>query len=141
MTTARDLMTVDVRCIPASETLDRAAQLMRDHNIGALPVKGSDGTLTGIVTDRDIVVKVLAAGKDAADVTAGDLADGRPRTVSADADADAAEAVRVMSDARIRRLVVVDDGEPVGVITEADLARHLPADQFASFASSVYAKG
>ncbi|MFC0849940.1 CBS domain-containing protein [Streptomyces noboritoensis] len=139
MTTARDLMTVDVRCIPASETLDRAAQLMRDHSIGALPVKGSDGTLTGIVTDRDIVVKVLAAGKDAADVTAGDLADGRPRTVSADA--DAAEAVRVMSDARIRRLVVVDDGEPVGVITEADLARHLPADQFASFASSVYAKG
>ncbi|GGP62390.1 CBS domain-containing protein [Streptomyces melanogenes] len=139
MTTARDLMTVDVRCIPASETLDRAAQLMRDHNIGALPVKGSDGTLTGIVTDRDIVVKVLAAGKDAADVTAGDLADGRPRTVSADA--DAAEAVRVMSDARIRRLVVVDDGEAVGVITEADLARHLPADQFASFASSVYARG
>ncbi|WHM40174.1 CBS domain-containing protein [Streptomyces sp. BPTC-684] len=139
MTTARDLMTVDVRCIPASETLDRAAQLMRDHSIGALPVKGSDGTLTGIVTDRDIVVKVLAAGKDAADVTAGDLADGRPRTVSADA--DAAEAVRVMSDARIRRLVVVDDGEPVGVITEADLARHLPADQFASFASSVYARG
>ncbi|WP_371650342.1 MULTISPECIES: CBS domain-containing protein [unclassified Streptomyces] len=138
MTSARDLMTVDVRCIPASETLDRAAQLMRDHNIGALPVKGSDGTLTGIVTDRDIVVKVLAAGKDAADVTAGDLADGKPRTVSADA--DAAEAVRVMSDARIRRLVVVDDGEPVGVITEADLARHLPADQFASFASSVYAE-
>ncbi|MFI1102336.1 CBS domain-containing protein [Streptomyces melanogenes] len=139
MTTARDLMTVDVRCIPASETLDRAAQLMRDHNIGALPVKSGDGTLSGIVTDRDIVVKVLAAGKDAADVTAGDLADGRPRTVSADA--DAAEAVRVMSDARIRRLVVVDDGEPVGVITEADLARHLPADQFASFASSVYARG
>lgn len=139
MTTARDLMTVDVRCIPASETLDRAAQLMRDHNIGALPVKGSDGALTGIVTDRDIVVKVLAAGKEAADVTAGDLADGRPRTVPADA--DAAEVVRVMSDARIRRLVVVDDGEPVGVITEADLARHLPADQFASFASSVYARG
>ncbi|OAR26883.1 CBS domain-containing protein [Streptomyces sp. ERV7] len=139
MTTARDLMTVDVRCVPASETLDRAAQLMRDLNIGALPVRGSDGTLTGIVTDRDIVVKVLAAGKEAAEVTAGDLADGRPRTVSADA--DAAEAVRVMSDARIRRLVVVDDGEPVGVITEADLARHLPADQFASFASSVYARG
>ncbi|MFD9485167.1 CBS domain-containing protein [Streptomyces sp. NPDC059991] len=138
MTSARDLMSVDVRCIPASAALDRAAQLMRDHNIGALPVKGSDGTLTGIVTDRDIVVKVLAAGKDAADVTAGDLADGKPRTVSADA--DAAEAVRVMSDARIRRLVVVDDGEPVGVITEADLARHLPADQFASFASSVYAE-
>ncbi|MFF1482152.1 CBS domain-containing protein [Streptomyces sp. NPDC058301] len=139
MTTARDLMTVDIRCIPASETLDRAAQLMRDHNIGALPVKNSDGTLTGIVTDRDIVVKVLAAGKEAAEVSAGDLAEGTLRTVSADA--DAAEAVRVMSDARIRRLVVVDDGEPVGVITEADLARHLPADQFASFASSVYARG
>ncbi|MET9359447.1 CBS domain-containing protein [Streptomyces sp. NPDC006632] len=137
MTTARDLMTADVRCVPASETLDRAAQLMRDHGIGALPVKGADGTLTGIVTDRDIVVKALAAGKDAAKVTAGDLAEGGVHTV--DAGADAALAVRAMSDARIRRIVVVEDGMPVGMITEADLARKLTAETFATYAGRVYA--
>ncbi|MFI6684745.1 CBS domain-containing protein [Streptomyces sp. NPDC050485] len=137
MTTARDLMTGDLRCIPASETLDRAAQLMRDHGIGALPVRGSDGRLTGIVTDRDIVVKALAAGKDASKVTAGDLAEGPPHTV--DADAGAAAAVKAMSEARIRRIVVVEGGEPVGVITEADLARKLTAEAFASYAGRVYA--
>ncbi|MCX5383978.1 CBS domain-containing protein [Streptomyces sp. NBC_00083] len=137
MTTARDLMTADVRCVPASETLDRAAQLMRDHGIGALPVKGGDGTLTGIVTDRDIVVKALAAGKDAAEVTAGDLAEGGVHTV--DAGADATLAVRAMSEARIRRIVVVEDGTPVGMITEADLARKLTAEAFATYAGRVYA--
>ncbi|MFJ8389949.1 CBS domain-containing protein [Streptomyces sp. NPDC094438] len=137
MTTARDLMTGDLRCIPASETLDRAAQLMRDHGIGALPVRSSDGQLSGIVTDRDIVVKALAAGKDASKVTAGDLAEGRPHTVEAGADASAA--VKAMSEARIRRIVVVENGEPVGVITEADLARKLTAESFASYAGRVYA--
>ncbi|MFG2719069.1 CBS domain-containing protein [Streptomyces sp. NPDC048416] len=137
MATARDLMTADVRCVPASETLDRAAQLMRDHKIGALPVKGSDGTLTGIVTDRDIVVKALAAGKDAAEVTAGELAEGGVHTV--DAGSDATLAVKAMSEARIRRIVVVEDGNPVGMITEADLARKLTAEAFATYAGRVYA--
>ncbi|MFG3280930.1 CBS domain-containing protein [Streptomyces sp. NPDC048111] len=137
MTTARDLMTADVRCVPASETLDRAAQLMRDHGVGALPVKSSDGELSGIVTDRDIVVKVLAAGKDAAKVTAGELAEGGVHTV--DAGADASLAVKAMSEARIRRIVVVEDGTPVGMIAEADLARKLTAEAFASYAGRVYA--
>ncbi|MFE9371266.1 CBS domain-containing protein [Streptomyces sp. NPDC006711] len=137
MTTARDLMTAGVRCVPASETLDRAAQLMRDHEVGALPVKGSDGTLTGIVTDRDIVVKALASGKDASKITAGELAGGGVHTV--DAGAEAALAVRAMSEARIRRIVVVEDGLPVGMITEADLARKLTAEAFATFAGRVYA--
>ncbi|MGW2861248.1 CBS domain-containing protein [Streptomyces sp. NPDC001205] len=137
MITARDLMTADVRCVPASETLDRAAQLMRDHGIGALPVKGGDGELTGIVTDRDIVVKALAAGKDASRVTAGELTDGVVHTV--DAGAEAALAVKAMSRARIRRIVVVEDGAPVGMITEADLARKLTAEAFSSYAGQVYA--
>ncbi|CAM5499273.1 hypoxic response protein 1 [Streptomyces spiroverticillatus] len=137
MTTVRDLMTPDVRSIPATETLDRAAQLMREHHIGALPVQGSDGALTGIVTDRDIVVKCIAAGHDPSKKTAGDLAEGAP--VSVDVSADADEAVRVMSDARIRRLLVLENGSPVGMVTEADLARALPADQLVTFVSAVYA--
>ncbi|MEU8888501.1 CBS domain-containing protein [Streptomyces sp. NPDC048442] len=137
MTTVRDLMTPDVRSIPATETLDRAAQLMREHHIGALPVTGSDGALAGIVTDRDIVVKCIAAGHDPSKATAGDLAEGTPLSVDVTADSD--EAVRVMSDARIRRLLVLDDGAPVGMVTEADLARALPADQLVTFVSAVYA--
>ncbi|MCX5207161.1 CBS domain-containing protein [Streptomyces sp. NBC_00237] len=137
MTTVRDLMTPDVRSIPATETLDRAAQLMREHHIGALPVQGSDGGLTGIVTDRDIVVKCIAAGHDPSKTTAGDLAEGAP--VSVDVSADSDEAVRVMSDARIRRLLVLENGVPVGMVTEADLARALPADQLVTFVSAVYA--
>ncbi|WP_433548860.1 CBS domain-containing protein [Streptomyces sp. CA-294286] len=137
MSTVRDLMTPDVRSIPASETLDRAAQLMREHHIGALPVRGDDGSLTGIVTDRDIIVKCVAAGHDPARTTAGELAEGDP--VSVDVSADSDEAVRVMSDARIRRLLVLDGGEPVGMVTEADLARALPSDQLVAFVSAVYA--
>ncbi|HET6855773.1 MAG TPA: CBS domain-containing protein [Streptomyces sp.] len=139
MTTVRDLMTPDVRCIPATETLDRAAQLMRDHRIGALPVQNGDAELIGIVTDRDIIVKCVAAGHDPAKVTAGDLAEGAP--VSVDVSADASDAVRVMGEARIRRLLVLDGGRPAGVVTEADLARSLPAEQLAEFVSRVYATG
>ncbi|MFJ6699023.1 CBS domain-containing protein [Streptomyces sp. NPDC091272] len=137
MTTVRDLMTPDVRSIPATETLDRAAQLMREHHIGALPVTNGDGALAGIVTDRDIVVKCVAAGHDPSKVTAGDLAEGEP--VSVDVSSDCDEAVRVMSDARIRRLLVLENGTPVGMVTEADLARALPADQLVAFVSAVYA--
>ncbi|MDJ0460187.1 CBS domain-containing protein [Streptomyces sp. H27-C3] len=139
MTTVRDLMTRDVRCIPATETLDRAAQLMRDHRIGALPVQNGDKELIGIVTDRDIIVKCVAAGHDPAKVTAGDLSEGAP--VSVDVSADASDAIRVMGEARIRRLLILDNGRPAGVVTEADLARSLPAEQLADFVSRVYATG
>ncbi|GAA3379241.1 hypoxic response protein Hrp1 [Streptomyces sannanensis] len=136
MLTARDLMTGDLRVIPATETLDRAAQVMRDHDFGALPVRSSDGELTGIVTDRDIVVKCVAAGKDPSRVTAGDLAQGN--LIAVDADAGAAEAVKLMSEARVRRIVVMEAGRPVGMISEANLVRKLPANQIASFTESVY---
>ena len=58
----KDLMSPGAECIQAHETLDRAAQMMRDMNVGALPVCGSDDRLKGIITDRDIVVKCVADG-------------------------------------------------------------------------------
>ncbi|GAA2945247.1 CBS domain-containing protein [Streptomyces enissocaesilis] len=140
MTAVRDLMTPGVRCILATDTLNRAAKMMRAHRIGALPVKRSESSdeLVGIVTDRDIIVKCLAAGGDPAQITAGDLAEGAP--VAVEATVDAYEAVRVMSEARIRRLVILENGRPAGVISEADLARALPADQFAAFVIRVCAR-
>ncbi|NEE59949.1 CBS domain-containing protein, partial [Streptomyces sp. SID8455] len=91
MTTAKDIMHSGARWIPAHETLDRAAQLMREHNVGALPVSanGDSDRMVGIITDRDIVVGCVAKGHDPSKVTAGDLAQGTPRWIEAGADVNA----------------------------------------------------
>lgn len=140
MTTAADIMHPGARWVPATETLDRAAQLMRELGVGALPVSDvndPDQRMCGIVTDRDIVVECVAAGHDPARVTAGDLCRGTPRWISADA--DLAEVLDEMEGNQIRRLPVVDDGKRlVGLISEADLAHHLSDDQLAQFVERVY---
>lgn len=137
MTKARDMMHQGVRWIPATETLDRAAQLMREMNVGALPISDADERLCGIVTDRDIVVNCVAEGHDPAKCTAGDLAQGTPRWI--DANADVTEVVREMSEHRIRRLPVIENKKLVGMISEADLGRSLSDDQIAEFVAKVYA--
>lgn len=139
MTTARDIMHRGAQWIPAHETLDRAAQLMRELNVGALPISDADERLCGILTDRDIVVGCVAMGHDPSKVTAGDMAQGTPRWIDADADVD--EVLHEMQDHRIRRLPVIENKRLVGMISEADLARHLPEDQIASWVEQVYARG
>ena len=136
MTTARNMMHPGVECVPETETLDRAAQLMREHNVGSLPICGSDNRLTGIITDRDIVVKCIATGHDPSKMTAADLAQGAPIWVSADASED--DVLDLMEDGLIRRLPVIEDHELVGMISEADLATHLPADKIAAYTNTVY---
>lgn len=134
--TVKDLMKAGVRCVEAHETLDRAAQMMRDMNVGALPICGSDDRLKGIITDRDIVVKCVAHGRDPSQVTAGELATGLV-WVSSDATVD--EALAKMEQNQIRRLPVIENGRIVGMISEADLSRHLPDDKLAEFVHRVYA--
>ncbi|MFF2849309.1 CBS domain-containing protein [Streptomyces sp. NPDC058001] len=138
MTTAGDIMHRGAQWIPAHETLDRAAQLMRDLNVGALPISDENERLCGILTDRDIVVGCVAMGHDPAKVTAGDLAQGTPRWV--DSGADVSEVLHEMQGHQIRRLPVVQDKRLVGMISEADLAKHLSEDQIATWVESVYAK-
>ncbi|AOT58596.1 MULTISPECIES: CBS domain-containing protein [Streptomyces] len=138
MTTARDIMHTGAHWIPAHETLDRAAQLMRDHKVGALPIADENERLCGIVTDRDIVVKCVAAGHDPSRVTCGDIAEGTPRWI--EASADVSEVLNEMRGHQIKRLPVIENKRLVGIISEADLARHLPDDQVAEFAQSVYAR-
>lgn len=86
MTTAKDIMHTGAQWIPAHETLDRAAQLMREHHVGALPISasGEQDRMIGILTDRDIVLDCVAVGHDPSKVTAGDLAHGTPRWIDAD---------------------------------------------------------
>ncbi|MEV7086726.1 CBS domain-containing protein [Streptomyces sp. NPDC093085] len=137
MTTAKDIMHSGARWIPAHETLDRAAQLMRELDVGALPIADTDERLMGILTDRDIVVGCVARGHDPAKVTAGEMAHGTPRWI--DSEATVEEVLTEMEDHRIRRLPVIEDKRLVGMISEADLARHLTEIQIAAWAGRIYA--
>ncbi|MFF3699208.1 CBS domain-containing protein [Streptomyces sp. NPDC002221] len=127
MTTARDIMTADTECIGAEETVLLAAQKMTELGAGALPICGTDNKLKGMLTDRDIVVKVLGAGKDPASCTAGELAQGEAVTVGADD--DASEILRTMTAHKVRRLPVIDGHNLIGIVAQADAARALPDPQ------------
>ena len=138
MTKAADIMHPGAQWIPATETLSRAAQLMREMDVGALPISDSDERLCGILTDRDVVVGCVAQGGDPSRMTAGDLAKGTPRWISAEA--DVSEVLQEMEQHRIRRLPVIDKNKRlVGMISEADLAHHLSDDQIGEFVERVYA--
>ncbi|MFE2285110.1 CBS domain-containing protein [Streptomyces sp. NPDC059443] len=139
MTTAGEIMHPGAQWIPATETLDRAAQLMARLNVGALPISDTNERLCGILTDRDIVVGCVAKGHDPSKITAGDMAKGTPRWI--DAGADVSEVLAEMQGHQIRRLPVIKDKRLVGMISEADLAKHLSEEQIAGWAEAVYAKG
>ncbi|HET9564180.1 MAG TPA: CBS domain-containing protein [Mycobacterium sp.] len=138
MTTARDIMHAGATCIGERETLDAAAQHMRDLGVGALPICGDDDRLHGMLTDRDIVVKGLAAGLDPATTTVGQLAHGN--TYYVDADADIQEMLDVMEEHQVRRLPVIDDHRLVGIVSEADIARHLPEHAIVQFVKAICAQ-
>ncbi len=127
MTTAREIMTEGAECIGAEESVLEAAQKMTRMGVGALPICGTDDRLKGMLTDRDIVVKVLGAGRNPAEVKAGELAQGEAVTIGADD--DAAEIMRTMSEHRVRRLPVIDGHRLVGIVAQADVARALPDPQ------------
>ena len=101
-----------------------AARKMADLGVGALPVCGEGDRLTGMVTDRDIVVQCLATGGDPATTTAGSLARGKPVTIGADDPVE--EALRTMASHQVRRLPVVDGHDLVGMLSQADIARAMP---------------
>ncbi|MBK8459917.1 MAG: CBS domain-containing protein [Micropruina sp.] len=117
----REVMTKDAVCIGEDETITTAAEKLALGEFGALPICGHDGRLMGMVTDRDIVVRVIARHLDPALVTAGALAEGKPITIGADDSLE--EAQRIMSEHLVRRLPVIDGHVLVGMLSQADLAR------------------
>ncbi|GAA1636300.1 hypoxic response protein Hrp1 [Nonomuraea maheshkhaliensis] len=137
MTAARDIMHQGVECIGEHETLTFAAQRMHELDVGALPICGDDDRLHGIITDRDIVLKCVAAGGDPTTMTAGELAQGKPITVEAEADLQ--QVLRTMEQHRIRRLPVIDEHRLAGMISEADLARNLPEEMVGHFVEVICA--
>ncbi|MGW7103444.1 CBS domain-containing protein [Streptomyces sp. NPDC054838] len=124
MTTAREIMTEGADCIGEDESVLEAARKMTDLGVGALPICGNDDRLKGMLTDRDIVVKVLGQGKDPADTKAGELAQGEAVTIGADDDAQ--EILRTMREHKVRRLPVIDGHRLVGMVAQADVAQALP---------------
>src|SRR5215213_9177957 len=95
--TARDIMSPDCECIGENDTALDAAKRLAELNVGSMPICGEDDRLKGMLTDRDIVVKVLAQGKDPGQVRAGELGAGDGQTVTIGADDSVEEALRTMS--------------------------------------------
>ncbi|MFI5527451.1 CBS domain-containing protein [Kitasatospora sp. NPDC051853] len=140
MSMARDIMHPGAECVREEQTLAEAARIMKERDVGALPICGEAGKLLGILTDRDIVLRCVADGRDPGSVTAGELAQGRPMVVEADEDTE--QVLRVMEQYRVRRLPVINhpEHELVGMISEADIARGMPQERVAEFVSAICAE-
>ena len=115
----RELMTTDVATARLDNTLDNIARMMKEEDVGAIPVL-DNGELCGIITDRDIVVRVVAEGLDPAEATVEDVLSPEIHTI--EPEADVAKAARIMSEKQIRRLPVVENGELLGVVSIGDIA-------------------
>ena len=122
----RSVMTSNPATLESSATIAEAAKLMDQRDIGnVLLVDGE--TLAGIVTDRDIAVKAVAKGLDPASATVGEIATKDPATVSPDQ--DVTKALEVMREKAVRRVPVVEDGKPVGIVALGDLSGHSQSDE------------
>jgi CBS domain-containing protein len=122
--TIRDVMTENPQSVDASATVQEAAQIMADKDIGAVLVVENDG-VQGIVTDRDIVVRVIAKG-EGPDASVREAATSDVESLSPDDSIE--DAIQKMEQADVRRLPVVEDGKPVGIVSLGDLAREKDAD-------------
>lgn len=115
----RDVMTEDLVTLPTDATVVEASLAMQQNDIGDVLVT-EGGRLAGMVTDRDIVVRAIAEGHDPMRTTIGELASDDLQTVGPDATVD--EAVAIVRTAAVRRVPVVEDGRPIGIVTIGDLA-------------------
>jgi signal-transduction protein with cAMP-binding, CBS, and nucleotidyltransferase domain len=116
----RDVMSTDPVVLQQEASIQEAAQAMREQDIGDVIVLDDSQQICGIVTDRDIAVRAVAQGRDPQSVTVGEICSRDLQTLSPDD--DVGDAVKVMSEKAIRRLPVVDNGRPVGIVSLGDLA-------------------
>lgn len=118
----RDLMTESPRTVSSDVTVVEAARVMRDDDFGLVPVVDGD-RLVGTVTDRDIAIRVVAEERDPSSTTVREIASADLVTI--DPEQELGEALRLMAQHQVRRLPVVEeDGRLVGIVAQADVARH-----------------
>jgi CBS domain-containing protein len=135
--TARDIMSPDCTCIGENDSVLAAAKRLAELDVGALPICGEDNRLKGMISDRDIVVKALAAGKDPANTRVTELSQGDGETVTIGADDPIEEALRTMSEHQVRRLPVIDGHELVGIVAQADIARNYDEDKVGDLVEAI----
>lgn len=125
---ARDIMTANPRTVTADTKLPEVARLMKDEDVGMVPVVEDGGQkLLGVVTDRDIAIRVVAEGRNPGDVRASDVMSSDVTTCRADDGVD--ELMDVMGREQLRRVPIVDErGSLVGVVAQADVVRHADDD-------------
>jgi CBS domain-containing protein len=121
--TVRDAMTPDPRCIDRSTSVVDAAHLMEAEDVGSLPVVDHDDFLVGIVTDRDVALRVVAAGRDPGSTPVGDILTENPIYAYPDEPLD--EALEQMAYRRVRRLPVVDSDRLIGMLAQADVVHEV----------------
>jgi CBS domain-containing protein len=134
-----EVMTEKPVMLQAGETLVNAARMMRDEDIGNVLVLNDDGTLCGIVTDRDIAIRAVADGKDPSKVKLEDVCSQEMITITADR--PVSEAVSLMRARALRRLPVVDADKPVGIVSIGDLAVELDANSVLASISAAEPNG
>ena len=125
---AQDIMTKNPRTVTPETDVREAAQIMKNENVGVVPVVESSGSkkLVGLLTDRDIAVRVVAEGKTSARVQ--EIMSGSPRTVKTDTSVD--DVMDLMGKEQVRRVPVVDDrGDLVGIVAQADVVREAKDDK------------
>ena len=124
----KGIMTMGVECVRPEDSLVRAAEKMRDFDVGVLPVCGGGDRLVGMITDRDIIVRAISQGYEPGSPSVRDVM--TPEIVFCFEDQDVQDAVELMKDKQIRRLLVLDnDKKLVGIMSLGDLAVDLRDEQ------------
>lgn len=125
---SNEVMTKDPSCCVATDTVFEAAQLMKSENVGSIPVVNDKetGKLEGIVTDRDLALKVLAAGLDPNSAKVGDVM--TTSVITSGPDVNVNEVIELMEKHQVRRIPIVDENDRlVGIIAQADIATRIEA--------------
>ncbi len=115
----KDIMSRDIKSLSSADTIETAAQLMKQHDVGAIPVCNQN-KIIGIVTDRDITLRSVASGQSASSQRVSDIMTSNP--VVGSPDMDVHDATRIMSEKQIRRLPVVENNNLVGIVSLGDIS-------------------
>lgn len=133
-TKIRDVMTTRPHSVDESATVSDAARIMHDDDVGGVIVTHDDGTIAGFITDRDIVIRVIAEDHDCTSTRVGQVCSTEMVQLSPDQTLE--DATRAMAEHSVRRIPVVEDGKPVGVVSLGDLAQARDPDSVLGAISS-----
>lgn len=134
--TARDIMTHNVTYCSTDTTAAAAARAMADQHIGSMPVCDDDGRLCGVITDRDLAVKIVAEGRDP-DKTRLEDCVSASGVITVGANDPAEDVINTMKASALRRIPVIDGVALVGIISQADIARAMPDMAIGSLVESI----